>query len=320
MFLWDKLKDLINWAISNFWNLFSFIGVIATIYVGFFYVPDYVKDITISKQNSAHRELVSDIQELVFYEQPITLKDIESIITGKELSYSIVYKFTSTELLNQIQNEFLKNKFIPLEKRNVLIQNIKELRKQYKEPNTPISKPSNDYELISIVGSVISLIFALLAIISIFVKNKDDKEIEVDISSSENSNNYVMNSHSQNIHAAYEFENMVGKVLDELSILKKNSELSSNRSIDFIAEVNGKELVVEVKAYKNLLGLGTAREFLYLANSLDKGGILVAKSGVTKRTQQLIDEHNDLSCNQKIFIISGDTRQEIKEALQRALM
>jgi hypothetical protein len=317
MFLWNKLKDIVNWAIANFWNLFSFVGVIATIYVGFFYVPDYVEDMTIGKQNAVHRELVSDIQELVFYAQPITLNDVESVISGKELSYSIVYKFTSTELLNQIQNEFLKNKFIPLEKRNTLIQKIKELREQYEPPKTPTPKPRDEYEVISIAVSVLSVIFAFLATVSIFVKNRDDKELEVDISSSESSTNYVMNSHSQHANAAYEFESMVGKVLDELSILKKDSELSSNRSIDFIAEIDGKEFVVEVKSYRKMLGLGTAREFAYLTNTLERGGILVAKSGVTKRTQQLIDEHNDLSDNQKIFIVSGDTKQEIKEALQQ---
>lgn len=317
MFLWNKLKDIVNWAIANFWNLFSFIGVIATIYVGFFYVPDYVEDMVIGKQSAVHRELVSDIQELVFYEQPLTLKDVESIISGKELSYSIGYEFTSTELLNQIQNEFLKNKFIPLEKRNELIQKIKELRGQYNAPKTPISKPRDSYELISIAVSVLSVIFALLATVSIIAKNRDDKELEVDISSSENSTNYVVNSDMQHVHAAYEYENMVGKVLDELSILKTDSELSSNRKVDFIAEVDGNELIVEVKSYRKMLGLGTAREFTYLINNLKRGGILVAKSGVTKRAQQLIDEHNDLLDNQEIFIVSGDTKQEIKDALQK---
>lgn len=317
MFLWNKLRDIINWAIANFWNLFSFVGVIATIYVGFFYVPDYVKDITIGKQNAVHRELVSDIQELLFYEQPITLTDVESIISGKELSYSIVYKFTSNELLNQIQNEFLKNKFIPLKKRNELIKRIKDLRAQYKAHKLPTPKPRNNYEIISIIVSVLSVIFAFLATISIFVKNRDDKELEVDISSSESSTSYVINSHSQHVHAAYEYENMVGKVLDELSILKVDSELSSNENIDFIAEIDGKELIVEVKAYRKMLGLGTAREFAYLTSKLERGGILVAKSGVTKRTQQLIDEHNELYDNQKIYIVSGDSKKEVKEALQK---
>ncbi|EGG94208.1 hypothetical protein IMCC1989_211 [gamma proteobacterium IMCC1989] len=319
MFLWNKLKDIVNWSIANFWNLFSFIGVIATIYVGFFYVPDYVEDMTIGKQNTVHRELVSDIQELVFYDQPITLQDVESVISGKELSYSIVYKFTSMELLNQIQNEFLKNKFIPLEKRNELIQRIKELRKQYQTPETPTPKPYNVYELISIAVSVLSVIFALLATISIFVKNRDDKELEVDFASSENSTNHVMNSHSQYAHTAYEYEKMVGTVLDELSILKKDSELSSSRNVDFIAEINGKELVVEVKAYRRMIGLGNAREFAYLTESLKRGGVLVAKSGATKRAQHFIDEHNELSDNHKIFIVSGDTKQEVKEAFQKAV-
>jgi hypothetical protein len=317
MFLWDKFKDILNWAIANFWNLFSFVGVIATIYVGFFYVPDYVEDMAIGKQSAIHRELVSDIQELVFYDQPITLKGVESVISGKELSYSIIYKFSSTELLSQIQNEFLKNKFIPLEKRNELILKIKELREQYKAPIKSVPKTRDMNTLMSIGVSILSVILALLATISIFVKHRDDKELEVDVlSSADSSTNYVMNSNSQHVHSAYEYENMVGKVLEELSILKTKNELPTDRRIDFIAEIDGKELVVEVKAYGRMLGLGRARDFAYLTNSLGLGGILVAKSGVTKRTQQLIDEHNDLSDNQKIFIVSGDTKQEVKKALQ----
>jgi len=317
MLFLSKLKELMNWAISNFWNLFSFLGVIATIYVGFFYVPDYVEDIAVGKQRAIHQELVSDIQELIFYDQPIDLEYVQSVITGKELAYSIDYKYSSTDLLNQIQNEFIKNKFIPLEKRNELILKIKDLRVEYIEPDNPIKQTSDITNYLQFAISLITIIISLLAIMSIYIKHKNDKETEVDISSSsDGSTNYVMNKNSQHIHAAYEYENMVGEVLDELSILSKSNKFADENRLDFIADINGKEFIVEVKAFRNKLGLGTARDFAYLTNSFGKGGILVAKSGVTTRTNQLINEHNKLSENQPIYIISGESKQEIKEALQ----
>lgn len=68
MVIWKRAVQLKFWAISNFWNIFSFIGVIATLYLGFFYVPDYVEELGLNKQKLTHQELMADIQELVFYE------------------------------------------------------------------------------------------------------------------------------------------------------------------------------------------------------------------------------------------------------------
>lgn len=317
MLFLSKLKELMNWAISNFWNLFSFLGVIATIYVGFFYVPDYVEDIAVGKQRAIHQELVSDIQELIFYGQPVDIEYVESVISGKELAYSIMYKYSPTELLNQIQNEFIKNKFIPLEKRNELVLKIKGLRSKYKEPSTPVKKTSDITDYLQFAIGIITFLITFLATMSIYIKNKDDKELEVDISSStEGSTNYVMSSNSQHMHAAYEYENMVGQVLQELSALKEDSELSSDKRLDFIADIHGKEFIVEVKAYRSKVGVGTARDFAYLINSFERGGILIAKSGVTARAAQLINEHNKLSDNQQIYIITGESKKDIKEALK----
>jgi hypothetical protein len=318
MSLWEKIKLLKHWAISNFWNIFSFIGVVATLYLGFFYVPDYVEELGLNKQRLVHQELVSDIEELVFYSQPITLDDIDDIIKGKELVYSIDYKFTSSELLNQIQDDFLQNKFIPLDKRSELITTIKELRSQYKEPSVVTSSKPDYSSWMSVLIYILTGLVSFLALASIVTKLRADKETEVDISSSINASNvtgdvvYTSNSY----RTFLEYESMVGDVLDELNVNKTTQSNTKDHHYDFHIDVAGMEYMVEIKAYSKLLGLGTAKEFISVVNDMDKAGILVAKSGITKRAAELINNHNQLTESSKIYVVTGSTRQDIKQSLQ----
>ncbi|CAJ1823451.1 hypothetical protein ACETWI_03010 [Aeromonas hydrophila] len=318
MFLWEKIKNIKYWAISNFWNIFSFIGVIATLYLGFFYVPDYVEELGLNKQKIVHQELMADIQELIFYNQPVKLEDIKEIISGKELVYSIKYKFTPPELLNQIQDSFLKNKFIPLEKRNQLIITIKDIRSQYKPP-TETSSPNINYTwVILLITSISTVIISTLAIASIISKLRSDIETEVDISSTINMSDTSDNVRytSDSYQTAHEFELMVGEILDELKI---NKSIPSERHYDFLINISGFEHIVEVKAFSKLLGLGTAREFVNTVNRENKSGIIVVKSGLTKRALELIDSHNSLTENSKIHVVIGSSRQEVKKSLQDAI-
>ncbi|EJU9689823.1 restriction endonuclease [Vibrio cholerae] len=317
MSLWERIKLLKSWAISNFWNLFSFIGVVATLYLGFFYVPDYVEELGLNKQKLAHQELVADVQELLFYKQSITLADVDDIIKGKELVYAIKYKFTSPELLNQIQDNFLQNKFIPLDKRKELMVVIKELRSQYKEPSVPTATERDYSSWISLLIYVLTGVTSTLALVSIVVKLKSDKETEVDISSSINISGDVIH-YANTYQSAYEFEAMVGQVIDDLEIDKLQVS-KSDQHFDFLINVSGVECIVEVKAYSKLLGLGTAKEFVNIVNNANKIGILVAKSGLTKRAIDLINSHNELAESNRIYVVTGSTRNDIKKSMQTVI-
>ncbi|ENC7033436.1 hypothetical protein ABK020_003573 [Vibrio cholerae] len=317
MSLWERIKLLKSWAISNFWNLFSFIGVVATLYLGFFYVPDYVEELGLNKQKLAHQELVADVQELLFYKQSITLADVDEIIKGKELVYAIKYKFTSPELLNQIQDNFLQNKFIPLDKRKELMVVIKELRSQYKEPSVPTATERDYSSWISLLIYVLTGVISTLALVSIVVKLKSDKETEVDISSSINISGDVIH-YANTYQSAYEFEAMVGQVIDDLEIDKLQVS-KSDQHFNFLINVSGVECIVEVKAYSKLLGLGTAKEFVNIVNNANKIGILVAKSGLTKRAIDLINSHNELAESNRIYVVTGSTRNDIKKSMQTVI-
>ncbi|EMH2942629.1 restriction endonuclease [Vibrio metschnikovii] len=303
------MNSLLKWILKNSWNLFGAIGVAGTFYFSLMYVPDYVKDITTSKINVIHESLMDDLQEVIFHGREVTISDIETFIRGKELKQGAVYPYTSEELLVQVQERFMSNKFIPLEKRGELLDTINTIRSQYKPPTEPISAKTDWISILSILLSGFGALIAGIGAASLVAKFKSDKETEADIMSGD----IIVNHHGSASIAGFEYEKMVGEILKELGVLSATNV----DGYDFIVESAQKQMVVEVKRYRKLLGLGTAREFLHKVVESEKGGILVVSSGVTQRSKELITEHNKISGNQKVYIVTGDSRDEIKDQLNK---
>lgn len=310
------MKSLFNWIIKNAWNLFGVIGVAGTFYFSLVHVPDYVKDVATGKANVVHESLMDDVQELLFYEKSVTIEDIESFIRGKELKQGVSYPYNPDELLVQVQERFMGNKFIPLEKRESLLASIRTVREGYSPPAVSAEKSFDWSSILSWVFSGLGVFIAAIGAASITRKLKNDRETEVDMVAGD----VVINQyHSSMTAAAYEFEKMVGEVLAEIGALKPMPEGPYDHGYDFLAADKEREYIVEVKRYSRLLGLGTAREFMHKVNQSGKSGILVVSSGVTKRTQQLIDEHNKISENQKVYLIVADSKSQVKSKLSDVL-
>lgn len=303
------MNSILKWILKNAWNLFGALGVAGTFYFSLMYVPDYVKDITTSKINVMHESLLDDLQEITFHEKEVTIADIETFIRGKELKHAAVYPFTSEELLVQVQERFMSNKFIPLEKRSALLDSINSIRSQYEPPAKPLSIQTDWGSVLAYTISGFGALIAGIGAASLIAKFKADKETEADIMSGD----IVINHHGGGVAstAGFEFERMVEGVLKELDVLVE----SDCRGYDFLTENNQKQMLVEVKRYRKLLGLGTAREFLHKVLESEKGGILVVSSGLTQRSKEIIAEHNKLSDNQKVYVVTGNSREEIKAKL-----
>lgn len=297
-----------KWIFKNAWNLFGALGVAGTFYFSLMYVPDYVKDITTGKVNVIHESLMDDVQELIFYEKSISIDDIKMFIRGKELKQGISYPYTSEELLLQVQERFMGNKFIPLEKRESLLASINKLKASYTPPSKPVEKEFDWTPIISWLLSAFGAVIAAVGASSLAGKLKSDKETEADIISGD----IIINHHGGSMSAsAYEYEKMVGDTLSDLGLSLK----SESNEYDFLVEQKGQEFIVEVKKYRKMLGLGTARSFLNMILASGKGGVLVVSSGITQRTKELIQEHNKISENQKIYVVTGDSKDKVKSQL-----
>lgn len=310
------MKLVFGWIIKNLWNLFGVIGVVGMFYFSLLHVPDYVKEITTGKVNIIHESLMDDIQEILFYEKELSIEGISSFIKGKELKRGVLYPYTTDELLVQVQERFMGNKFIPLEKREALLNKIQEIRSTYSPPKTPIDKPYDWSNFISWLFSGLGVLIASLGATSIVKKLRTDKETEVDIISGDIA---TRNYHGSRVAAAFEYEKMVGEALTELNVMKPLGKTGRDIGYDFEASDGNNDYIVEVKMYRKMLGLSTARDFMYKVNQSGKGGILVALSGATQRTKELINEHNEISENQKVHFIIGTSKSAVKKQLSKLL-
>ena len=308
------MKSAIDWIIKNLWNLFGVLGVLGTFYFSLAYVPDYVRDINSGKVSVIHEGLIDDVQEILFYEKDISIEDIKAFIEGKELTQDVAYPYTPDELLVQVQDRFMGNKFIPLEKREALLNQIKVIRAAYVPPLETVQKSDNWLIVFSWVVAGIGASAAVLGATSIVRKIKQDKETEIDIASGEE----IYRSPNDEVAISiYDFEKMVGEVLGDLGVLKFQDQQIGDTGIDFVAEKDGIEYIVEVKRFRKLLGLGTAQSFMYQVSKSGKRGILVVSSNVTQRTRQLIAEHNQMNENQRVYLIVGVSRQKIEKQLAK---
>lgn len=304
------MKSVFDWIIKNAWNLFGGIGVVATFYFSLMHVPDYIKNVTTGKVNIIHENLMDDVQELLFYDKMVSIEVIDSFIKGKELKQGVSYPYNPDQLLVQIQERFMGNKFIPLEKRESLFKKIESIRSQYTAP-VPLPEKSLNWTIIfSWLLSGVGVIIAFLGAFSITKKLKRDQETEIDIISGDIAINH---DHGNVLAPAVEYENMVGEILNELGVLKP----SDNTNYDFLVSKKNKEFIVEVKRYSRLLGLGTAQGFMYTVNNSGRGGILVVSSGVTQRTKELIENHNKISDNQKVYLIVGESKSSVKKQFMK---
>jgi hypothetical protein len=306
------LKALLNWALKNAWNLFGAIGVAGTFYFSLMYVPDYVNQITTGKVNVIHESLMDDIQEIAFHERSLSLEYIETLIHGRELSQGVSYPYTPDELLMQVQERFMGNKFIPLEKREVIFKALDTVRSEYKPAQMSMKTEYDWSQIIPWLFSGLGVFIALIGATSLAKKLKIDQETEMDIIAGD----IVINERGGSITmAAFEFERMVGEVLSEIGILKSDETQSLDAGYDFLAASKDKEFIVEAKKYRKMLGLSTARDFLHRVTTSGKGGVLIVSSGATQRAKELFSEHNRLTDNQKVFLIFGDSKESIKKQL-----
>lgn len=309
------LQAYLNAASKYLSNFISVVGLLATLYLSIFYVPSYVEDIAESRGQVIHESLMDDIQELIFFENELSIEDIQSLIHGRELQQGVQYRFSADELLMQVQERFMGNKFIPLEKRRALFERINSIRAEYK-PAPEEEKDESFFLLPSVIGVALSLLGVLLssfATFGLFRKYALDREIPDDIIADIIVEDEPPGSLSE---TGFQYEKMIGEALAELGVLKEASADNNDTSFDFMASTNRGDFIVEVKWYRRLLGAATALHFTRLVKHMGLGGILIVNSGLTHRAREIIQNHNETYDDLKIHVVSGKTKPFVMQRLK----
>lgn len=294
--------------------MFSLVGILLTIYFSIFYVPQYSEDIKLKRIEGVNNELISTIQELVYNKHQIDLHDIETLIKGKELRDKIDYPYTVDELLVQVQETFVANKFIPLESRKELVESIDSVRETIKPNKEQVEpKESKKYNWLSIVAAALGVVISMLGSVSLFSSAKRQREEEVE-------ERVVAQKEvfQHKIKRAFALEEFVGRKLE--SIYGSDSVVREGQidiGVDYLVKKNGKpEFAVEVKfTDTDLIPLRTINQIGAIANNLGYPVILVTNAKLTKNAKYKFDKLNRELEKSNVYVISVDEIDQIDQVI-----
>jgi hypothetical protein len=313
------MNEFLSWLKDNLSHMFALVGILLTIYFSIFYVPQYSEDIRLKRIEGINSELISTIQELAYNKHKIDSHDIETLIEGKELRDNIEYPYTVDELLVQVQETFLSNRFIPLESRKELVEAIDTVRESI-EPAVPAEgakdEPSN-FKWLSLFAAGMGLIVSMLGSFSLYSSARKQREEEVD-------ERVVAQKEvfQHRIKRAFALEEFVGKKLEFIygsENVESESQSQNDIGVDYLVREDGRpKFGVEVKfTDTDLIPLRTINQVGKIAKDFGYPVVLVTNAALTKNARYRFEKINNGIKNSNIFVISVDEIDNISEIINR---
>ncbi|MEP3349289.1 MAG: hypothetical protein ABJN96_04940 [Marinomonas sp.] len=309
------MKEFLIWLKDNLSHMFSLVGILLTVYFSIFYVPQYSEDIKLKRIESINSELISTIQELVYNKHQIDSHDIETLVEGKELRDNIEYPYTVNELLVQVQETFLANKFIPLDSRKELVESIDTVREtiQPVESTTEPKDEETKINWLSLGAAGLGLFVSLLGSFSLFSSAKKQREGEVE-------ERVVAQKEvfQHRIKRAFALEEFVGKRLESIyGASNIERERQTDIGVDYLVRKDGRpKFAVEVKfTDTDLIPLRTINKIGEIAKNLGYPVVLVTNASLTKNAKYKFSKLNAELEGSNIYVISVDEIEKIEEVL-----
>lgn len=308
------------WTLRNFWNLFSLVGVLATLYLGIFYVPDYVQENRYNKSALAQQEITREIGEKIYNDTLINNNELKNLISAKQIYYNITLPYSPRQVILIVGNEFSRNQYITFEKRELLAKKIQTILDLNIEDNFESKAKESDIISISITTAsiIVSLLAAILGISSIFFKHRRDSEISIEL----DPENSSIENYSPS-HRAKDYEQLVRDAIESLGIvLDKDVKPNAIRSFtpDFEISTPKGDFIIEAKAYRLKIGVNTIRSFLHMVRESGKSGILVSTSDLTSLAKETLHLHNQKYGQNSAQVVVALTKIEISSSLRMIIL
>lgn len=314
------MKNFGNWILRNLSNIFGIIGIGLTFYLGVFYVPNWLEEAKNEKIINAQENLIQSVKELIYSDSICTLTEIEVLIKAKEIELNQKYPLSTSQSLICVQESFMQDKFLPLEKRKKLIKEIETLKTQIKPDNNTnqqIVSKSKTTGWEGFLSIFLSIIGGLVGIISFYIKYRTDREKQEEI------DNQMAQSESINYSRenAFQFEKGILKHLTNKPGIKIIDDFRSpNHEFDIIFEFKGKEYFVEIKYYsRSKVGLGSIERFLSSLQGKEGVFWFIYNTDLTEMVKRRVDEINMISTGRSIQLIKIDTLNDFERKLNELL-
>lgn len=315
------MKNFWKYIIRNLSNIFGLIGIILTLYFGVFYVPSWLKKAQNEKVLNAQKNLEQSIKELVFSDSICNYSEISILIDAKILELNEPFPLEPKEVLTKIQESFMQDRFLPLDKRKELIFEIENLKKQV-PINTEIDneKIKNDsisttLKWTSILGSILSVI---IGIISFYLKFKTEKAKDEEIE------NQIIETDNQkdNVELAFEYEKQIIKIISNykgVDIVKTSEKYDFGFDLEF--NFNKKKYFIEVKYLtQSKIGLKSFHRFLSRQKGLEGQFWFIYNTDLTDMVKNRAENMNKLTFpHREIVLIKAENELEFKKQLDKLL-
>ncbi|MCK5469963.1 MAG: hypothetical protein KAI99_15685 [Cyclobacteriaceae bacterium] len=318
-------KGFLITLLNNFSIVFTIIGITATIYLSCFFIPDYLVEKEESKIKGVSEELISDLSKLLISGNEIELSAINSMIKGKEIKAGIEYPYSIKELLIQTQESVFANELIPGEVKNLLNLKLEGLltslstTTSYDDPDEKKDATfkkiiKNNKVKIYLVASL-GILLSLFGIYSLYYQYHLNKRVY--LKSLFEENKVALEQH---IRVNLNFELVVANALKSLK-MKYNAFIDKQNKADLnLKTESGKTIYIKSRHWQigEQIDQDFIEKFIQLVVTNKANGIFITNIE-NKQALTLFDEHNKNKSNYKIYMIVGDTMEELKAMLMNSM-
>jgi hypothetical protein len=311
------LKPVWTWIIENLANVFSLLGLVATIYFGIT-VPRWINEYKIEKVRNAQNEIIQSVKEFVYSDSTISILELNSIVHAKEISINQKIPLNLIDILEIAEGSFMEDKFLPLLKRQELIKEIESIKRFMRPDETGSnelqrskSKLSGWLEWLSIIISILAVV---LGLVSAFIKYQLNKDKEEEIKNEKKDISLTKN-HRQ---YAFEFVEKIGEIMkNHVEMIRTNV---GDSGIDFQFKHKGEMFYVEVKYLtRSKVGLNSYSQLANYVQNKNGQAWLIYNTELTPLVEKEIENFNNENKNMKIRAIKVPEAEDFKESIDLLL-
>lgn len=305
------MKSFWDWLVRNLSNIFSFAGILLTLYFGIIYVPNWIRENQNEKIANAQQILEQSIKELIYSESTCEYQIIESLVRAKEIQLKQSYPLSRVAILTKVQESFMQDRFLPLDARKKLMAKLEALKDEIpKETQIVINDvsqrnlfSSRNYEWFSVIVSILGVIFGIL---SFYLKYKLEKEKQEEID-----NQLIdIGEGKLNYENAIDYELTIIDIIRNfygVEVISTSSDRDFGLDLEFI--FNKKRYFVEVKYLRNnKVGLNSFQKFIAEIKGKEGEFWFIYNTDLTemvkRKAQELTKLEND---TRKIRLINAES-------------
>ena len=318
-------KGFLITLINNFSIFFTITGIVATVYLSNFYIPSYLVHLEEEKINGMTDALISDLSKNLVSGNNMDLEALNAMIRGKEIKIGIDYPYSIRELLVQTQESIFTNELIPVELKEQMNNKVQELMSRLsdttsfqddintaKAPMEQLLK-SNKSKIYSIAA--LGILLSLLGLYSVYYQYHLNKRVYLKALFAEN-----QAALEQQIRVNLNFELVVSNALKSMR-MKYNAYIDKQNKADLnLKTESGKTIYIKSRHWQTgeQIDVMFIEKFIQLVLSNKANGIFIINTE-NKRVLSMFEEHNKKHSGNKIYMLVGDTVEELKAMLMNSM-